>query len=435
MNRILLSLGSEESSCDSVKRLLILLVSTLAATPLFSAGPDSASSAVNQLGLDLLEKLAKGNGNLCLSPYSIQSALAMTYAGSDGDTRAEMAKVLHYPKDEAELAESFAALRRSLEAAVAKSEEHAKNSQRFGASGEPITFQIANGLFGQKGYDFRTAVIDLLKQTYSAAFEQLDFVQNAPEAAGRINAWVENQTHERIRDLIPAGALEAQTRLVIANAVYLKAPWAEAFLPSATKLEPFHLGSGVQQDVPMMHRRNKLGYAKYDGFSAVTLPYSGGDLHFLALVPDDVDGLSGLEAKISASMVADFAHLQQRDVILHIPKFKLQPPALSLARELQSLGMKSAFNLPKGSANFDRLAPRKPNDYLFVSDVFHKTYITVDEKGTEAAAATAVAMMASSARIEPAKPVEVIVDRPFLFAIQHAPTGTCLFLGQVTDPR
>ena len=418
-----------------MKLLLTLLVSTFAATPLFSAGSYSAASVVNQLGLDLLQKLAKGNGNLCLSPYSIQSALAMTYAGSDGDTRVEMAKVLHYPKSDPELSDSFAALRRSLDAAVAKSEERAKNSPRSGAPSEPITFQVANGLFGQKGYDFRRAFLDLIEQSYGAAFEQLDFVKNAPEAAGRINAWVEDQTHGRIRDLIPTGALDANTRLVIANAVYLKAPWSEAFLPSATRLEPFHVGGGAQTDVPMMHRRDRLGYAKYAGFSAVTIPYGGDDLHFLVLVPDDANGLSALEAKINVSMVADCAHLEQRDVILHLPKFKLQPPTVSLGRELQSLGMKSAFDLPKGSANFDRLAPRKPNDYLFISDVFHKTYIAVDEKGTEAAAATAVAMMRSTARIEPAKPVEVIVDRPFLFAIQHAPTGTCLFIGQVTDPR
>jgi len=418
-----------------VKLLLTLLVSTFAATPLFSAGSYSAAPAVNQLGLDLLLKLAKENGNLCLSPYSIQTALAMTYAGSDGDTRVEMAKVLHYPEGDPELSDSFAALRRSLDAAVAKSEERAKNSPRSGAPSEPITFQVANGLFGQKGYDFRRAFLDLIEQSYGAAFEQLDFVKNAPEAAGRINVWVEDQTHGRIRDLIPTGALDANTRLVIANAVYLKAPWSEAFLPSATRLETFHVGGGAQTDVPMMHRRDRLGYAKYDGFSAVTIPYGGDDLHFLVLVPDDLNGLSALEAKINVSMVADCAHLEQRDVILHLPKFKLQPPTVSLGRELQSLGMKSAFDLPKGSANFDRLAPRKPNDYLSISDVFHKTYIAVDEKGTEAAAATAVAMMRSTARIEPAKPVEVIVDRPFLFAIQHAPTGTCLFLGQVTDPR
>ena len=418
-----------------MKLLLTLLVSTFAATPLFSAGSYSAAPAVNQLGLDLLLKLAKENGNLCLSPYSIQTALAMTYAGSDGDTRVEMAKVLHYPEGDPELSDSFAALRRSLDAAVAKSEERAKNSPRSGAPSEPITFQVANGLFGQKGYDFRRAFLDLIEQSYGAAFEQLDFVKNAPEAAGRINVWVEDQTHGRIRDLIPTGALDANTRLVIANAVYLKAPWSEAFLPSATRLETFHVGGGAQTDVPMMHRRDRLGYAKYDGFSAVTIPYGGDDLHFLVLVPDDLNGLSALEAKINVSMVADCAHLEQRDVILHLPKFKLQPPTVSLGRELQSLGMKSAFDLPKGSANFDRLAPRKPNDYLSISDVFHKTYIAVDEKGTEAAAATAVAMMRSTARIEPAKPVEVIVDRPFLFAIQHAPTGTCLFLGQVTDPR
>jgi serpin B len=413
----------------------ILLISAFAATPLFSAGSYAAASAVNQLGLDLLRKLAKVDGNLCLSPYSIQSALAMTYAGSDGDTRAEMAKVLHYPKSDHEPADSFEALRSSLDASVAKSEERAKNAQRLGTPSEPITFQVANGLFGQEGYDFRRAYLDLLKQSYAAAFEQLDFVKNSPEAARRINAWVEDQTHGRIRDLVPPGALDAQTRLVIANAVYLKAPWAEPFLPSATRLEPFHLGGGARTDVPMMHQRGRLGYAKYEGFSALTIPYSGGDLHFVVLIPDDVNGLTALEAKITASMVADCAHLEQRDVILHLPKFQLKPPTVSLARELESLGMKRAFDLPKGSANFNRLAPRRPDDYLFISDVFHKTYIAVDEKGTEAAAATAVAMATSAARIEEPKPVEVIVDRPFLFAVQHAPTGTCLFLGQVTDPR
>jgi serpin B len=154
-----------------VKLLLTLLVSMFAVTPLFSAG-----SAVNQLGLDLLQKLQKGSGNLCLSPYSIQSALAMTYAGSDGGTQAEMVKVLHYPKGDPEVVDSFAALRRSLDVAVAKSEERAKQSQKFGGPREPITFHVANGLFGQQGYDFRSAYLELLKGSYGAAFEQVDFV-------------------------------------------------------------------------------------------------------------------------------------------------------------------------------------------------------------------------------------------------------------------
>jgi serpin B len=186
-----------------------------------------------------------------------------------------------------------------------------------------------------------------------------------------------------------------------------------------------------------MHKTDKhFGYAKREGFTAVSLPYVGSELQFLVLLPDDINGLRALESKLTGDTLAACARLDTRDVDLYLPKFKIEPPTIALAENFEALGMKTAFDKPHGSANFDKIAPRKPNDYLYISQIFHKTFIAVDEKGTEAAAATAVAMMAGTAlRSPPPPPIEVKVDRPFVYAIQHVPSGVCLFLGRVTDPR
>ena len=154
------------------------------------------------------------------------------------------------------------------------------------------------------------------------------------------------------------------------------------------------------------------------------------------MLPDEVNGLAKLESKLSADLLTQCAKLEVQDVDLSLPKFKFEPPTIQLADKLKSLGMKSAFDEPKGSANFEKIAARKPDDYLAISEVFHKTFIAVDEKGTEAAAATAVAMVAAAAmRPKPPPPIVVKVDRPFIYASQHVPSGTCLFIGGVTDPR
>ena len=279
-------------------------------------------------------------------------------------------------------------------------------------------------------------VFALVKERYGAPLELVDFVKNATGATQQINAWVLEQTRQRIRDLIPRDALKANTRLVLANAIYLKAPWAKPFSADATKPEPFHVRGGEAVNVPTMHGHDRsCGYAKRDGFTAVTIPYVESDLQFVVLLPDEVKGLQSLERKITNAMLAECAKLETRELDLHLPKFKFEPPTLNLGATLQALGMKTAFDQPPGSANFDRMAPRKPNDYLYISEVFHKTFIAVDEKGTEAAAATAVAMARTTSMRNPPKPLEVKIDRPFLYAIQHVPSGTCLFIGRVTDPR
>src|SRR5215468_8804856 len=353
---------------------------------------DLAAKATNQLGVDLHRQLATGDGNLCISPYSINSALAMTFAGADGETRSEMARVLHFPNDGGDVPGSFSALQHSLEQMSAKTAELVKESKKFGGPSEPITLNIANRLFAQKGYHFRDAFLSLVKQNFGGAFEPLDFVADPAAATQRINKWVADQTLDRIRDLIPGGALDKTTRLVLANGLYLKAPWASEFSQNATQSEPFFV-RGAPVDVPMMRKTTNFGYARREGFTVVSLPYAGNDLQFVVLLPDDINGLRELESKLTADVLASCAKLEKRDVDLHLPKFKLEPPTVALKEKFEALGMKSAFDIPPGSANFDKIAPRKPNDYLYISNIFHKTFLAVDEKGTEAAAATAVVMM------------------------------------------
>jgi serine protease inhibitor len=415
---------------------VLLLATLLPAAPMLAAEPTStAASAINALGIDLLRKSGEPNANALLSPYSVQSALAMAYAGADGATREEMRKVLHFPKDDAEVHRSFAALRKALEDVVQDSATNAARMKQGGATNDPITLTVANRLFGQAGYDFRAPFLALVKESYAAPFEPLDFVTDPAGAAKHINGWVEEQTRQRIRDLIPAGALDKLTRLVLVNAIYLKAPWAEPFQTSATRPGPFRVNGGKSVDVSMMTQRHELSYAKGDGFSVLQLPYDGHQLSLLVLLPDKADGLAALEAKLTPGVLAGHAvKWETRDVTLYLPRFKLEPPMLPLGNELRALGMKSAFDQPRRSANFDRIAPRREDDYLYISEVFHKTFLELDEKGTEAAAATAVHLMTASIH-EPAKPVEVRVDHPFLFAVQHRPSGACLFLGRVTDPR
>lgn len=407
-----------------------LLVTTAHATTNF----DLAAKATNQLGVDLQRQLATGDANLCISPYSINSALAMTFAGADGETRTEMARVLHF-SNSGDVPASFSALQQSLQQMSAKTAELAKESKKFGGPSEPITLNIANRLFAKNGYHFREAFLSLVKQNFGGAFEPLDFAVDPAAATQRINKWVADQTRDRIRDLIPSGALDKTTRLVLANALYLKAPWANEFTQTATKPEPFFV-RGAPVDVPMMRKTTSLGYAKREGFTVVTVPYAGNDLQFVVLLPDEINGLRSLESKLTGDVLGACAKLETRDVDLHLPKFKLQPPTVALKEKFEALGMKTAFDIPSGSANFDKIAPRRPNDYLYISNIFHKTFIAVDEKGTEAAAATAVMMMARSALMSPPPPpVELKVDRPFVYAIQHVPSGVCLFLGRVTDPR
>lgn len=408
-----------------------LTVSTsFAATDLMQ----TSTTAINALGLELLARTGKPSQNALISPYSIQCALAMAYAGADGITKTEMAKALHYPPDEQEVHRSFSTLQQALEEMAKQSAKQAEQLKQY-APRDPITLTVANRLFGQDGYEFRAAFLALAKDNYNAPFQPLDFVRDAAGATRTINGWVEDQTHKRIRDILPKGVLDDLTRLVLVNAVYLKAPWNEPFEVSATKPLPFHLAGGTEVEVPTMNAQHQFGYSKKPGMTVLALPYAHRDLRFVIFLPDSVDGLDELRRSFNSDLLAEDARLGWRDVVLYLPKFKIEPPPLALGGALRALSMRSAFDEPHGSANFERMAPRRPNDYLYLSEVFHKTFLSLDEKGTEAAAATAVVVATLGAEVEKPKPVEVHIDHPFIFAIQHVPSGACLFLGQVTDPR
>src|SRR5882724_10465527 len=253
-----------------MKSFLILYVfgALIAAVAYGATEADLAATSTNQLAVDLHRQLATGNENLCLSPYSIESALAMTFGGADGQTRAEMARVLHFPDDGDAVPASFASLQRSLEELTKETAKIAEESKETAGPGEPIILTIANRLFAQRGYDFRESFLTLVRQNYGAAFELLDFVHDASRATQHINKWVADQTRDRIRDLIPANALNETTRLVLANALYLKAPWADSFSEKATQPEPFHVRGGAPVDVPTMRKEAPFGFARREGFIA-----------------------------------------------------------------------------------------------------------------------------------------------------------------------
>ena len=417
-----------------MKRLVLATLLSLAVSAT-AATPETAAQAVNAFGLDLHRQMPK-EGNVCLSPYSIQSALGMTYLGASGATQEEMAKVLRFPADKAALGESFAALNAALEEAQEKSEKQVAQSKKYGGPSEALKLHVANRLFGQKGYEFRETFLSGVKSHFGAPMELMNFMKDPDGERQDINRWVEKQTQKRIRDLIPKDGLSADTRLVLVNALYFKAAWADDFNAQATAPEPFHVnGAKSTVEVPTMGKQEHMRYLKRRGFQAVTLPYAGHDLHFLLIVPDSVSGVSEIEKKLTAETLLECAKADYREVILHLPKFKITPPTVPLSEVLQKMGMMTAFDKPQGSADFDAMAPKKPDDYLCISEVFHKTFLELDEKGTEAAAATAVVMPGVMAIVEKPKPIDLKADRPFLFAIQHAASGACLFLGRVSDPR
>jgi serpin B len=394
-----------------------------------------AGNAINALGIDLLHQTAPAGRNALLSPYSIEMAMAMTCAGAAGETRAEMVRVLHLPVEEAQTDRAFAGLQTELAGIMERQAARALEQKQYGITNDPLTLTTAKRLFGEAGYNFRPAYLALLKDQYRAPFEPMDFLHNAGGAATHINTWVANQTHDRIQNLIPAGALTKDTRLVLVNAIYLKAPWETKFEERDTVSRPFHLAAAGTAAVPTMYQKNSLGYARRAGYRVVVLPYAGSELQLVILLPDADDGLAALAARLMPDMLAECASLPEQEVDMYLPKFKLEPPLLSLGKAMQALGMHSAFDQPPGSANFDGMAPRRGGDGLYISDIYHKTFLKLDESGTEAAAATAVHMMTMALQMHPVPPEEVRVDHPFLLALQHVNSGACLFLGEVTDPR
>lgn len=373
----------------------------------------SFAQASNAFAFDLWGQLRERPGNQVVSPASIAIALDMTFAGARGETAEQMARVLHAGDPEA--------LHASAAAALASWNDPER---------ETYTLAVANRLFGERTLTFAPEFLALTGERYGAPLEPLDLLGDPEGSRVHINRWVEEQTRDRIADLIPPGALEGSA-LVLTNAIYFLADWQTPFSRSATRDAEFFADGARSVQVPTMHRTGEMRYAEADGVQILELPYQGGELAMTIVLPRERDGIGAVEARLDAAQLASWTGaLQDRRVELALPKIRLEPASTSVAEVLRALGMPLAFTR---DADFSGMAG-EPGD-LFLSDVFHKAFVAVDEKGTEAAAATAaVIALTSAAYPPPDPPVAFHADHPFLFFIRDVRTGAILFMARVTNP-
>ncbi|MBN2678573.1 MAG: serpin family protein [Anaerolineaceae bacterium] len=377
----------------------------------------SVAKGNNAFGWDLFQQLQSESGNLFYSPYSISSALAMTWAGARGDTETQMAQVLHFNLDQVALHPAFNGLMLALDSRAEA--EGIEPDQAF-------KLNIANALWGQQGFAFLSEFLDTLALNYGAGLYLVDF-QNDPEGARKdVNDWVARETEEKIKDIVPPGAIDAMTRLVLANAIYFKADWASEFSKDETSDQDFHLVDGSTVSTPTMYQSGSFRYAQGDGVQALELPYAGDQLSMVILLPDDGQ-LDAFQSGLGATTLDElFGKLEYQQVDIHLPKFKYEY-SLSLAKALINMGMTDAFDM--GAADFSGMDGERD---LYIGDVLHKAFVAVDEAGTEAAAATVVIMKLTA--MLPGDAIEFRVDRPFLFVIRDIPSGAILFVGRVMNP-
>ena len=371
--------------------------------------------ASNEFAVALYRELAGKPGNLHFSPFSIRLALGMALAGAGGETAEQMRSILRIPaSDEGPAtagADTIARLTRA---------------QQF------FEINVANSMWGQKDMPLQQQFVDALASTYRAVIELVDF-REREAARSTINRWVEDNTKRRIRDLIAPGQLNADTRLVLVNAVYFKGLWEEPFQRAATREANFYLAGGETVRASLMLSRKGAGYLDAGDFQAIDLPYRGAQLSIFIVLPKSRDGLQQLEANLSADRLhRAVADASGSEVEIWLPKFRMTFAA-ELSRSLCALGMPHAFD--RGRADFSGIDGTRPPhpDSLWLSAVVHKAFVDVNEEGTEAAAATAGVMdEATPARVSP--PPIFRADHPFLFALRDLYSGMILFMGRVADP-
>ena len=419
----------------AIKRILVLLATIMVSTNLLAIDNQTAKENMNKkiivdgnnkFALELFAKLQSTKGNLFFSPYSISTALAMTFAGAQSETESQMAGVLHFPVsgnrrmnstsksllDRQQFASSFGGIIKDLN----------NRGQKGG-----YTLTVANALWGQKNYGFLEDFLKLIETSYDGRLNEVDFVRAAETARKTINAWVEKKTNDKIKNLISEGVLDSMTRLVLTNAIYFKGNWAKQFKENRTKDASFTLADDQKIDVATMNQKAEFGYMETDTFQALELPYVDDELSMVILLPKKFDALDEFEKTLTPeNLTQRLAKIHKREVVVFVPKFKMTSQ-FGLASVLNSMGMKDAFS-PK--ADFSGINGKRD---LFISAVIHKAYIEVNEEGTEAAAATGVVMRLTS--IGPA-PIPVFrADHPFLFLIRDNLTGSILFIGRVANPK
>ena len=378
----------------------------------------------NAFAFDLYHALSDGDGNLFYSPFSISQALAMTSAGARGETLRQMEATLHHRLPQSSLHPAFNALDLTL---ATRGQEPGSTPNDAGEAGQYFRLNIANALWGQHDYRFLADFLDALAENYGAGMMAVDFVGAPDEARVRINDWVAEETEGKIKDLLPPGIIDESTRLVFTNAIYFNASWHQPFSRSNTRVRPFHLAEGGTVDVPMMTETYRdYGYARGDGYQVVDVPYSWGEMSMTILLPDEGTTLESLEGSLDSEMLDRIIDGIVTDwVTLTMPLFEFESE-FSLDKTLAGMGMADAFD---GRADFSGMTGSRD---LWISEVVHKAFVSVDEDGTEAAAATAVVMLESGPGKEP---IAVTVDRPFIFLIRDTGTGTVLFLGRVSNPE
>ena len=370
---------------------------------------EAAVQGNTKFALELYQKLCAAEGNLFFSPYSISSALAMTYAGARGETQTQMAQALHFFLDQEHLHPAFAQLETKLE--------------QVGKKGN-VKLVSANTLWPSEEYEFLKEFLALVKKFYGALITPVDY--DDEEATRRkINSCVEEKTQNKIKDLISPGVLDSLTRLVLVNAIYFKGEWATRFDAELTSQESFLIAPGSQVEVPMMKLKHEFNYAESDGLQVLELPYAGDDLAMILLLPREVTDLAGLEGALGAENLDKWTkNLEKAEVDVCLPRFELAFP-FRLDDSLKSMGMPDAFS---AQADFSGMDGSRE---LYIGAVLHKAFVAVNEQGTEAAAATALTMQTKALSFPAAF---FRADHPFLFLIRAKSTGSILFIGRVANP-
>lgn len=392
----------------------------------FKSGPKSAAAfapagdalemvveAHNRFAFDLYRRYSFASGNIFFSPYSISTALAMTYEGAKGATAEEMQSVFYFPQDENTRRSGYEILCGDIN----------RKDKKY-------TLSTANALWAQKDYPFLQGYFAAVEKHYGGRVVNMDFVK-APEISRRkINRWVEEQTGDKIKDLIPSGLIGPLTRLVLTNAIYFKGEWVRQFDSKKTEEQDFKVAQDKTSRVPMMQSAGPdsvFNYAENSALQILEMPYSGNELSMLLLLPKRHD-IKPMEEMLSPSKLSEWKRvMKEQRVDVFIPRFKFETKYF-MAKDLADMGMKTAFT---GSADFTGMSGKRE---LFISEVVHQAFVEVNEEGTEAAAATAVVMRLTAMHPgEPAVPV-FRADRPFIFIIQQKATGHILFLGRVGNP-
>ena len=380
-------------------------------------GPAAADTDVSRLvrgntqfALDLYARLRDEPGNLFISPHSISTALAMTWAGARGETAQQMALTLHFPLPQAQLHRAFGVLEETI----------------LGAGDDPAgpEIHIANRLWGEQSMTFREPFLAVARDHYNGGFEALDFAGATEQARQTINNWVENQTADRIKELLQPPDLDAAAVMVLTNAIYFKGTWLTRFDERYSRDGQFFVSTADAVTVPFMGVSEDLPYFVNDDLHAIELPYEGERLSMVLLVPRQRDGLPALEESLTAENLESWiGGMSERTVFVSMPRFKLED-RFHLEETLPAMGMPLAFTA--GQADFSGICGGP--GAIWIDLVIHQTFIEVNEEGTEAAGAIAVVMKRGGG------PPIIRADHPFLFLIRDRATGAILFLGRVADP-